>query len=404
MVGEASGFASKGQSTHQRGNRPAASHVLRGKGLRQGRRGCAAPASKAPASKTSAPKPPKPGNSVPLEVLRKENELLRETLNAADASVGDLEAQLQKGGVGLLDTNSVRDSTEQASSPEDYWSPFQITPNDKVYMDPPVKVAPPPEHDGTECLKWDDSLWTHAEHFKYRWNTYKNIRNAIDQNEGGIEKFSQGWKYYGFNRGELEGQKGIWYREWAPGARAVALIGEYNDWTPEDGHWAQRNEFGVWQLFLPDKADGTPALKHKSKVKTRLETAYGEWVERIPAWINWATQEWNEIQYNGVYYHPPGVGKPGEIDPEKAYTFKYPRPPKPRALRIYESHVGMSSEEPKVNSYLEFRKDLLPRVRSLGYNAIQIMAVQEHAYYGSFGYHVTNFFAVRKALVGPFCL
>ena len=57
----------------------------------------------------------------------------------------------------------------------------------------------------------------------------------------------------------------------------------------------------------------------------------------------------------------------------------------------------MSSEEPKVNSYLEFRKDLLPRVRSLGYNAIQIMAVQEHAYYGSFGYHVTNFFAVRPA-------
>lgn len=69
---------------------------------------------------------------------------------------------------------------------------------------------------------------------------------------------------------------------------------------------------------------------------------------------------------------------------------------RPRALRIYESHVGMSSEEPKVNSYLEFRKDLLPRVRALGYNAIQIMAVQEHAYYGSFGYHVTNFFAVRS--------
>lgn len=67
-----------------------------------GRRGCAAPASKAPASKTSAPKPANNGNNVPLEVLRKENELLRETLNAADASVGDLEAQLKKGGVGLL--------------------------------------------------------------------------------------------------------------------------------------------------------------------------------------------------------------------------------------------------------------------------------------------------------------
>lgn len=67
---------------------------------------------------------------------------------------------------------------------------------------------------------------------------------------------------------------------------------------------------------------------------------------------------------------------------------------RPRALRIYECHVGMSSQEPKVNSYLEFMTDMLPRIRKLGYNAIQIMAIQEHAYYGSFGYHVTNFFGV----------
>lgn len=69
---------------------------------------------------------------------------------------------------------------------------------------------------------------------------------------------------------------------------------------------------------------------------------------------------------------------------------------RPENLRIYECHVGMSSNEPKVNSYLEFRKDVLPRIRDLGYNAIQIMAIQEHAYYGSFGYHVTNFFAVNN--------
>lgn len=69
---------------------------------------------------------------------------------------------------------------------------------------------------------------------------------------------------------------------------------------------------------------------------------------------------------------------------------------RPRALRIYECHVGMSSKEPKINSYLEFARDMLPRIRQLGYNAVQIMAIQEHAYYGSFGYHVTNFFAVRS--------
>lgn len=70
-------------------------------------------------------------------------------------------------------------------------------------------------------------------------------------------------------------------------------------------------------------------------------------------------------------------------------------PCRPRALRIYECHVGMSSKEPRINSYSDFKNEMLPRIRSLGYNTIQIMAVQEHAYYGSFGYHVTNFFAVR---------
>ena len=130
-----------------------------------------------------------------------------------------------------------------------------------------------------------------------------------------------------------------------------------------------------------------------SKVKCKLETCYGEWVERIPAWVKWATQEWNEIQYNGVYWDPQEVGEPGEIDPDKKYVFKYPRPKRPQNLRIYECHVGMSSHEPKVNSYLEFKDQMLPRIRKLGYNAIQIMAIQEHAYYGSFGYHVTNFFA-----------
>jgi 1,4-alpha-glucan branching enzyme len=258
-----------------------------------------------------------------------------------------------------------------------------------------------PNHDGTECLRWDDTLWSHAEHFKYRWNILRNIRNAIDQNEGGLEKFSQGWKYYGFNRGECDGKRGIWYREWAPGAKALALVGEFNNWEPRQQDWAIKNEYGVWCLFMPDNPDGSSAIPHRTKIKCRVETISGSWVEKIPAWIKWATQEWNEVLFNGVYWEPPEVGAPGEVHPDKKYTFKYPRPPRPRALRIYECHVGMSSEEPKVNSYLEFRKDMLPRIRKLGYNAIQIMAIQEHAYYGSFGYHVTNFFGASSRCGTP---
>ena len=64
-------------------------------------------------------------------------------------------------------------------------------------------------------------------------------------------------------------------------------------------------------------------------------------------------QEWNEIQFNGVYYAPPKQGAPGaEPDFDTSYTFNYPRPKRPENLRIYECHVGMSSEEPKVGSTL----------------------------------------------------
>ncbi|WIA23688.1 hypothetical protein OEZ85_000382 [Tetradesmus obliquus] len=344
------------------------------------------------------------GEMSPLEVLRRENELLKATVAEASASIQELEGSLSSSNVPLPQgafAGSPASIDSRALAPEDYWSPTIDVPAGYVYEDEYGAITPVPSHDGTECLKWDDTLWSHADHFRYRWNILKNIRNAIDQNEGGMQKFSQGWKIYGFNRGENNGRTGIWFREWAPGAKALALVGEFNNWEPKEGHWAFKNEFGVWELFLPDNPDGSQAIPHRSKIKCRVETIDGTWVEKIPAWIKWATQEWNEVLFNGVYWCPDQVGAPGEVHPDKKYTFKYPRPPRPRALRIYECHVGMSSEEPKVNSYSEFRKDMLPRIRKLGYNAIQIMAIQEHAYYGSFGYHVTNFFGASSRCGTP---
>jgi 1,4-alpha-glucan branching enzyme len=114
--------------------------------------------------------------------------------------------------------------------------------------------------------------------------------------------------------------------------------------------------------------------------------------DSIPAWIKYSVQPPGEIPYNGVYYDPPEEDK---------YAFKHPRPKKPTSLRIYESHVGMSSTEPKINTYANFRDDVLPRIKKLGYNAVQIMAIQEHAYYASFGYHVTNFFAPSSRFGTP---
>lgn len=232
-------------------------------------------------------------------------------------------------------------------------------------------------HDGTEVLKWDQTLWSHADHFRFRFSQFRNVRQQIDSNEGGLEKFSQAYKYFGLNRGAHEGKAGVWYREWAPAARALCLVGDFNEWKPKDDHWAFRNQFGVWELFLPDGPDGTPAIPHRSVLKCRLEDCDGKWVDRIPAYIKWATQKWDEVQYNGCHWEPPlGKGKPGVLAEGYTYTFKYPRPARPRAMRIYEAHVGMSSEDPKVSTYNEFREKVLPRVRKLGYNAIQLMAIQ----------------------------
>mmetsp|Transcript_10988 Transcript_10988/g.19036 ORF Transcript_10988/g.19036 Transcript_10988/m.19036 type:complete len:859 (+) Transcript_10988:107-2683(+) len=338
----------------------------------------------------------------PLEALRQENELLRTTIDEAREAIADLEGGLVAEGVPVPQIPEAHaSSSSSAIVPEDYWSPTVEVPEGTAYVETYGTVSPVPNHDGTQSFKWDNMLWSAEGHFRYRWKAFRDLRNAIDTNEGGLAKFAEGYKHMGLNRGEKEGKTGIWYREWAPAAKSLGLTGEFNDWKPEVDHWAVKNSYGVWELFLEDLADGTPAIPHRTKIKTRLEAATGEWVERIPAWAKWATQEWNEIQYNGVHWEPTEVGAPGEVHPDKKYTFKYPRPTKPRALRIYECHVGMSSAEPKVNSYMEFARDMLPRIRKLGYNAIQIMAIQEHAYYGSFGYHVTNFFAASSRFGTP---
>lgn len=138
--------------------------------------------------------------------------------------------------------------------------------------------------------------------------------------------------------------------------------------------------------------DGKPAIPHNSRVKIRLQHPGGWWLDRIPAWITWATVEPGKMgaKYDGIFWNPP--------DDEKYSTWKYPRPTfeKNESLRIYESHVGMSSDKEEVASYRYFADNVIPRIKDLGYNAVQLMAIQEHAYYASFGYHITNPFAVSS--------
>ena len=223
---------------------------------------------------------------------------------------------------------------------------------------------------------------------RHRFSKAQNWIKAIDETEGGLEKFSRGFEKYGFT---VADNGDITYREWAPNAEKAYLIGDFNNWD-RDATPLQRDDFGVWSITLPAK-EGVPAIPHKSKVKISMVIPGGERIERVPAWITRVTQNLEVSPvYDAVFWDPPK---------SERYVFKHPRPRKPASVRIYEAHVGISSPDLKIASYEEFTKNMLPRIHYLGYNVIQLMAVMEHAYYASFGYQVNSFFAASSRYGTP---
>ena len=133
-----------------------------------------------------------------------------------------------------------------------------------------------------------------------------------------------------------------------------------------------RDQYGVWSITVPAK-HGVCAIPHDSKIKISMLTPGGERIERLPAWIKRVTQDLEVSPvYDARFWNPP---------PSERYQWKHPRPPKPKAVKVYEAHVGISTTEMRVGTYKEFTKNILGRIKDLGYNTIQLMAVMEHAYY-----------------------
>ncbi len=233
-----------------------------------------------------------------------------------------------------------------------------------------------------KLVKKDPWLQPYNDAIEGRHNRVLSKIEELVPTKGTLSDFADGYLYFGLHRSPRQ-----WVlREWAPNATSIFLIGDFNGWQ-EDEHYAFKRvgDSGNWELKLPARA-----LKHLDLYKLKIHWQGGEG-ERIPAWCTRVVQDEKTKVFSAQVWAPE---HPYEF---KKKTFRPQRDP----LLIYECHIGMAQDAESVGTYNEFREKILPRVIKEGYNCLQIMALQEHPYYGSFGYHVSSFFAASSRFGTP---
>ncbi|MBR4205494.1 MAG: alpha amylase C-terminal domain-containing protein [Clostridia bacterium] len=217
------------------------------------------------------------------------------------------------------------------------------------------------------------------EDLKLRMSLYRKKKAQLTKETGSLVDFANAHRWFGFHRQ----QDGWIYREWAPAADRLYLTGDFNSW-----HWTdtplEKKENGTWEVFLPGDT-----LHIGSRVLTVVDNG-GKLTQHVPLYARRVTQDWVTQSWCCE------VWDEEEPFPWTDEGFSSTEPP-----LIYEAHVGMSSEEHKIAGFREFADRVLPHVKGLGYNTVQLMAVMEHPYYGSFGYQVSSFYAASSRFGYP---
>lgn len=237
-----------------------------------------------------------------------------------------------------------------------------------------------------QLVQDDPWLEPYTQDIQARISRFKEALQGIIEEAGSLATFASAYTFFGLNYDTQK--KGWWYREWAPGAKEIFLTGDFNSWH-RSSHPLERKNNGVWEIFLADKKS---PLTHSSRFKIRVISDRGDH-DRLPAYATRVVQNPETHDFSAQVWAPDIAfsWKDEGFDPAPAASMPI----------IYEAHVGMATEEEKVGSYREFADHVLPRIKKLGYNTVQLMAVQEHPYYGSFGYHVANFFAPSSRFGTP---
>ena len=196
-----------------------------------------------------------------------------------------------------------------------------------------------------------------------------------------LSDFANAHKYFGLHKNKAD----FIYRDWLPNAEKVYIIGDFSNWQALDEFELEKKENGIFQLIFSNKT-----LKHGDLYRIFVKWNGGEG-DRIPAYSKRVVQDSESHIFNAQVWFP-----------NKNYNFQNKIPKKHKAALIYEAHIGMASEKEGLGTYNEFTQNVLPKIAKLGYNTIQLMAIQEHPYYGSFGYHVSSFFAASSRFGTPY--
>ena len=235
--------------------------------------------------------------------------------------------------------------------------------------------------DLSPLLAGDPLLQPHAGTIRHRCERVIETERRLTGGRIALADFASAHEYFGLHRTP----DGWVLREWAPNATAVSLVGAFNGWHGDAHRFQRLAEGGVWELRLP-----AATLGHGDLYKLRLAWPGGGG-ERIPACARRVVQDDATKLFSAQVWMP-----------EIPYAWQHPEFRRRReAPRIYEAHVGMAQEEGRVGTYREFADRIVPRIVEAGYNTVQLMAVQEHPYYGSFGYHVSSFFAASSRFGTP---
>ncbi|BDH82822.1 alpha-amylase family glycosyl hydrolase [Lactococcus lactis] len=224
-------------------------------------------------------------------------------------------------------------------------------------------------------LDYDPYLEPFKEDLSLRLFEFARTKKRLLGTDGSLVDFANGYKYFGFQ----QESKHWTFREWAPNSKRAWLVGDFNNW--ENNFELKQAYGGTWEISIPGM------LPVGSKVKIKLLLPSGETVYRVPSYIMFAIPN-ERHELDGVIVQP-------------KYDWKNKAPQLKEAPLIYEAHIGISTEEYKINSYKEFTRDVLPRIKKAGYNTIQLMAIMEHPLYASFGYQVSNFFAISSRFGQP---